>query len=53
MSAALKQVPNAVPRQHQASQYLSLSSRLTQAKLKIREDLMRFRTCCADPRASK
>ncbi len=53
MSAALKKVPQVAPRQPQVSQQLSLHSRLTQAKLKIREDLMRFRTCCADPRASK
>lgn len=30
-----------------------LGSALAQARAKIREDLFRFRTCCADPRASK
>lgn len=32
---------------------ISLMKRLENAKKKIREDLFRFRTCCADPRASK
>lgn len=31
----------------------SLTIRLEAAQTKIREDLFRFRTCCADPRASK
>jgi hypothetical protein len=30
-----------------------LSNELAAVELKIREDLLRFRTCCADPRASK
>lgn len=30
-----------------------LSFLLREARKKIREDLFRFRTCCADPRASK
>lgn len=32
---------------------VSLTKNLEQARAKIREDLFRFRTCCADPRASK
>jgi hypothetical protein len=31
----------------------SLIKALEAARAKIREDLFRFRTCCADPRASK
>jgi len=31
----------------------SLNKSLARARAKIREDLFRFRTCCADPRASK
>lgn len=31
----------------------SLTEIRKQVKMKIREDLVRFRTCCADPRASK
>jgi hypothetical protein len=31
----------------------SLQSALAQVRVKLREDLLRFRTCCADPRASK
>lgn len=30
-----------------------LANRLANAQKKIREELIRFRTCCADPRASK
>jgi hypothetical protein len=30
-----------------------LAKGLAQAQAKIKEDLFRFRTCCADPRASK
>lgn len=37
----------------QASQLASLHVALAEVKSKIGEDLMRFRTCCADPRASK
>lgn len=31
----------------------SLAQVLAMSRSKIREDLFRFRTCCADPRASK
>ena len=31
----------------------SLTEARKDVKQKIREDLFRFRTCCADPRASK
>jgi hypothetical protein len=31
----------------------SLRQDLARVREKIREDLFRFRTCCADPRASK
>ena len=31
----------------------SLRESLSQARTKIHEDISRFRTCCADPRASK
>jgi hypothetical protein len=31
----------------------SLPEMLETISLKIREDVIRFRTCCADPRASK
>ena len=31
----------------------SLHEDLSLVEEKIREDLLRFRTCCADPRASK
>jgi len=31
----------------------ALKVSLQNAEAKIREDLFRFRTCCADPRASK
>ncbi|MDY6904056.1 MAG: hypothetical protein SWH61_05155 [Thermodesulfobacteriota bacterium] len=31
----------------------SFDEKIKQAELKIKEDLFRFRTCCADPRASK
>jgi hypothetical protein len=31
----------------------SLKTALSEARIKIHEDLLRFRTCCADPRASK
>jgi len=30
-----------------------LKTALAEARIKVREDLLRFRTCCADPRASK
>lgn len=30
-----------------------LKTVLAEARIKVHEDLMRFRTCCADPRASK
>lgn len=30
-----------------------LTEELSQARRKIQEDVLRFRTCCADPRASK
>ncbi len=30
-----------------------LAHNVRNAEAKIREDLFRFRTCCADPRASK
>lgn len=30
-----------------------LASELAQVEAKLREDLIRFRTCCADVRASK
>lgn len=36
-----------------AHKVISLAKNLEQARTKIREDLFRFRTCCADPRASK
>jgi hypothetical protein len=31
----------------------SVSETMTELRAKIAEDLIRFRTCCADPRASK
>ena len=31
----------------------SFDEKIKQAELKIKEDVFRFRTCCADPRASK
>jgi len=36
-----------------ASKISSLKGSLSNARNKIREDVLRFRTCCADPRASK
>lgn len=36
-----------------ASRVKPLGVRLDAVQAKIREDLIRFRTCCADPRASK
>ena len=38
---------------HEAPDIRPLRSALEGARAKIREDLFRFRTCCADPRASK
>jgi hypothetical protein len=32
---------------------MPLKTVLAEARIKIHEDLLRFRTCCADPRASK
>ena len=49
--ASLKSVES--PALESAAQSTSLTMRLEAAHTKIREDLFRFRTCCADPRASK
>jgi len=35
------------------SEFLSLTEAIGEVRSKIQEDLFRFRTCCADPRASK
>lgn len=37
----------------EARRFPSLAMDLAMARAKVREDLLRFRTCCADPRASK
>jgi hypothetical protein len=51
MRPALKPVTvqPAVP----AAKVQPLRKVLSRTQAKIREDLFRFRTCCADPRASK
>jgi hypothetical protein len=36
-----------------ANRLSTLRESLSNARNKIREDVLRFRTCCADPRASK
>jgi hypothetical protein len=43
--------------EHQSERHLgsagALERHLDEARRKIAEDVLRFRTCCADPRASK
>jgi hypothetical protein len=53
MAAAL----HAPPPEHRPEAQLgsagALERHLDEARRKIAEDVLRFRTCCADPRASK
>lgn len=46
-------VRTSAPAPYSVRRPTSLRSVLNRARTKIREDLLRFRTCCTDPRASK
>ena len=50
-SSAAVRLPQSAP--EIAPKPISLKSALAAAREKISVDVLRFRTCCADPRASK